>query len=74
MKLPNVIDWRTFLTDWPPGTTGPVEGVFDEVELNGWPKLHVPELQLYCVGACNGLSFTAGNVRAGGFLFAQDVG
>jgi hypothetical protein len=66
-SLPSVVDWRKFLTDYPPGTRGSVDGAVDLTD--GRPKIVAPELQLHCDGKCQGVSYCAGHVRATGLLF-----
>src|SRR5262245_19786853 len=68
-SMPNVVDWRKFLTDYPPGTRAYVQGAVEEVGTNGRPKVAAPELQLHCDGTCQGLSYCAGVARAVGLLF-----
>jgi hypothetical protein len=66
-SLPSVIDWRKFLTDYPPGTRASAEGAVDAS--SGRPNVAVPELQIYCDGPCQAVSYCAGKARAGGQLF-----
>jgi hypothetical protein len=67
--LPNVVDWKVFLTDYPPGTRGSVDGAVEEVGTDGRPKISVPELQLECDGTCQGMSYCGGVIRGVGELF-----
>lgn len=68
-SLPNVVEWRMFLTDYPPGTRASVEGAVQEVGNNGRPKFTLPELQLHCDGTCQGPSYCVGVTQAVGSLF-----
>lgn len=64
-SLPSVVDWRKFLTDYPPGTRASVEGALEP----GTTSIATPELQLYCDGSCRCLSYSSGGVETGGKLF-----
>ena len=64
---PNVVDWRQFLTDFPPGSRASVEGVV-ETETTGRPRIVVPELQLHCDN-CFTIRYCAGTVRGTGQFF-----
>ncbi len=68
-SLPSVVEWRRFLTDYPPGTRASVEGVTVKLNPVGRPTISAPDLQLYCDGVCQGLSYCEGEVRANGLLF-----
>src|SRR5690242_7238566 len=68
-SLPHEVDWRKFLTDYPPGIRASVDGAIAEVENNGRPKIALPELQIYCDVNCRGLSYCTGTLRAVGVLF-----
>jgi len=68
-SLPNVVDWRVFLTDHPPGTRASVDGAVEEVGNDGRPKFALPELQLHCDGMCQGPSYCVGFTKAIGSLF-----
>jgi hypothetical protein len=59
-SLPSVVDWRKFLTDYPPATRASVEGAVEEAEVKEQLKVVVPELQLYCDGNCQGMSYCRG--------------
>lgn len=68
-SLPNDMDWREFLADYPPGTRAKVEGSL-EASTNNRPKFSTPELQLYCdTGGCEGPSWCKGVARTVGLLF-----
>jgi hypothetical protein len=66
-SLPKVVEWRDFLTNYPPGTRGSVEGIADLS--SGHPKILMLELQLYCNGSCANLSYCIGQLRTQGLLF-----
>jgi len=64
-SLKSVVDWRKFLTEYPPGTRAPVEGALEA----GSENVIVPELLLHCYGTCQSQSYCAGKQRTRGFLF-----
>src|SRR4051794_23597636 len=68
-SLPSVVDWREFLTEYPPGTRATVKGAVIEYSGGNRPKAFTPELQLFCDGACQRVNFCTGVVRTSGLLF-----
>src|SRR5262245_31112798 len=66
-SLPSVVDWRKFLTDYPPRTRASVEGVFKRGSSD--PVFALPELQLFCDGDCQDVSYCHGSILASGRLF-----
>lgn len=67
-SLPNIVEWRKFLTDYPPGTRAMVDRAIKTVNHNR-PEVSTPELHLYCDLGCQGPAWCNGAARAVGRLF-----
>ena len=65
-SLTSVVEWRSFLADYPLGTRAPVEGVLRPQD--GRTAIEIPELLLFC-DDCGCGRYCKGNRRASGFLF-----
>jgi hypothetical protein len=66
----DTLDWRDFLVDRPPGTRAHVDRAAYAQQPHPSPAVvHLPELQLYCDGACKNISYCKGQQFAIGKLF-----
>ena len=67
-SLPRTVNWRVFLTDYPPGTRASVDEAVG-IGPNSIARLALPELRLYCDENCRTESYGVGVLRTAGLLF-----